>query len=68
MDTASETDYFSGFDYPANALLKFNACGDLFTFLLKDGTIIHYTASDTYLFKKWLVCNGITDIRLEKNK
>ncbi|HTN20712.1 MAG TPA: hypothetical protein VL125_09565 [Pelobium sp.] len=64
MNAYLETCHFSGFDYPASALSKFIASGDLFTFLLKDGTIIHYTATDKYLFKKWLVDNEITDIRL----
>jgi len=45
MKNTLENNQFSGFDYPANALSKFIAAGDIFT-MLKVGAIIHYTAKD----------------------
>lgn len=64
MNNTSETDQFYGFDYPASALSRFIACENLFTILLKDGSIIHYTAIDATLFNQWLINNNIINIKL----
>ena len=55
---------FPGFEYNANELNKFLASSDLFTILLKNGEIIHYTPSDKNAFIKWLQENKIMNIRL----
>lgn len=66
MKNTLKTDHFPGFDYPATVLSKFIAAGDIFTIMLKSGTIIHYTASDKDLFKEWLRKNSIWDLKSDK--
>ncbi|HEY0668475.1 MAG TPA: hypothetical protein VGD22_09890 [Sphingobacteriaceae bacterium] len=58
--------HYVDFEQPADRLCKFHSSGDLFTILLKDGTIIHHTPKDTALFKKWLLEHKIVDIRTDK--
>lgn len=55
---------YPGFEYDANELCKFLASSDLFTILLKNGEIIHYTPSDKHAFIKWLLENNIQNIRI----
>ena len=55
---------YPGFAYPAGQLAKFLAATDLFTILLKNGHIIHYTAADKDAFKQWLLANGVEDIKV----
>lgn len=54
---------FPGFDYPAVKLSKFIAAGNIFTLMLKDGSIIHYTTREVTSFKSWLLKNQIEDIK-----
>ncbi len=61
----STSSYYPGFDYPANHISKFLAAFDFFTIMLKNGEIVHYTASDVNAFRKWLTDNNIPDIRDE---
>lgn len=63
MTTAN---YFSGFEYPASELLKFLTASDLFTIILKNGDIIHFSTKDDILFKQWLLDNNVVDMRKEK--
>jgi hypothetical protein len=58
--------FFPGFDYPASEILKFLTASDLFTIILKNGDIIHFSLDDATLFKEWLIKNNIADIRKEK--
>ncbi|GAB2971046.1 hypothetical protein GCM10027049_00670 [Mucilaginibacter puniceus] len=53
---------YPGFEYNANELCKFLASSDLFTILLKNGEIIHYTPLDKNAFIKWLQENKVTNI------
>lgn len=66
MKKTLEINYFPDFDYPASKLSKFIAAGDIFTIMLNCGTVIHHTAKDKDLFKKWLLENKIQDLRSEK--
>lgn len=61
----SASSRYPGFDYPANQVFKFLAALDLFTLMLKNGEIVHYTASDVNAFRKWLTDNNVPDIRTE---
>ncbi|SDM84121.1 hypothetical protein [Pedobacter antarcticus] len=56
-------EYFTGFDYAPDMLSKFIAAGDIFTIMLKDGNIVHYTPENKELFKKWLQDHNVTNIR-----
>lgn len=56
-------EYFPGFIYPANELSKFIAAGDIFTIMLKGGTIVHHHAEDIDLFKQWLLDHKVYDIK-----
>jgi hypothetical protein len=53
---------YPGFDESLASIKKFKSSGDLFTIMLTDGRIIHYTAKDVISFKKWLIDKGIEDI------
>ena len=57
---------YPGFEYDASELCKFLASSDLFTILLKNGEIIHYTASDKKAFTKWLQDNNVKNIADDK--
>jgi len=54
---------YPGFNYPANQLSKFIAAADLFTILLKNGEIIHYTAVDKTDFHQWLAAHDVKNIK-----
>jgi hypothetical protein len=54
--------YYLGFEYNAGQLSKFLSAFDLFTILLKDGRIVHFTAADPVSFRLWLYENNVTDI------
>jgi len=55
---------YPGFDVPADKLKKFVVApsANLFTLMLLDGSIIHYTAADADAFLKWLVQHKIEHI------
>lgn len=55
---------FPGFDYPATDLLKYIRAGDIFTIMLKNTSIIHYTIKEHELFEKWLLENNISNIKV----
>ena len=61
----SASSHYPGFDYPVNQVFKFLAALDFFTIMLKNGEIVHYTASDVNAFRKWLADNNVPDIRVE---
>lgn len=62
----SASSHYPGFDYPANQVFKFLAALDFFTIMLKNGEIVHYSASDVNAFRKWLADNNVPDIRAEE--
>ena len=64
MISAVITSTYPGFDYQPNELVKFIACTDIFTILLKNGEIIHYVPADKKLFYEWLVEHKIVDIKI----
>lgn len=53
---------YPGFDEPLAAIKKFKFTGDLFSIMLADGRITHYTADDEISIKAWLLDMGIEDI------
>lgn len=59
-DTSQE---FAGFEYPVTELAKYIRAGDIFTILLKNGSIIHHTIKEQELFEKWLLNNKIENIK-----
>lgn len=59
--------HFPGFNYPAFELLKFLNASHLFTIMLKNGDIIHFSTDDSILFKQWLVDNNVADIKKEES-
>lgn len=61
----SASSHYPGFDYPANQIFNFLSALDYFTIMLKDGQIVHYTASDVNAFLQWLTDNNIPDMRTE---
>ncbi|WP_394772139.1 hypothetical protein [Mucilaginibacter sp.] len=56
------TSTYPGFQESVTSIKKFKASNDLFSIMLNDGRIIHHTAKDAVLFKKWLLDNNIEDI------
>lgn len=57
---------YPGFKYKADELRKFLASTDIFTILLKNGEIIHFTAKDKNAFYDWLIGHHIEDIKFDK--
>lgn len=57
--------HYPEFEYAANELYKFIAVHEIFTIMLNDGRIIHFTAKDVDSFRQWLLKNKIQDIRTE---
>ena len=60
-------DTYPGLDYNADQLSKFLAACDLFTILLKNGEIIHFTALDKNSFYDWLINHEIEDIKITRD-
>ena len=65
-DTTEEK--FPGFDYPVTELAKYIRAGEIFTILLKEGSIIHPTFKDYEPFEKWLLDNNIQNIKQNEVK
>ena len=59
---------YPGFNYKAEELQKFLACTDIFTILLKNKEIIHFTAPDKTAFYDWLIEHRIEDIKFDKGQ
>ena len=59
---------YPGFNYKADELRKFLACTDIFTILLKNEDIIHYTPTDGAAFYQWLNLHNIENIKLDGKK
>lgn len=57
---------YPGFGYRAHELSKFLASTDIFTILLKNGEIIHFTAADKSSFLHWLTAHCIENIKIAK--
>ncbi|MEN0053543.1 MAG: hypothetical protein AAGC65_07730 [Mucilaginibacter sp.] len=53
---------FADFSESATNIKKFKAASDLFTIMLKNGRIVHYTSKEPLKFKKWLLENDVEDI------
>ena len=62
MKAITRSQNFPGFIYPANELAKFKKALNLFTILLKNGSIVHFEPKDGEAFYKWLVHFEIQDI------
>ena len=60
-------DRYPVFDYTTEQLSKYLAASDLYTIMLKNGEIIHFTPKDSAAFEKWLDRNNIPNIRLESD-
>jgi len=56
---------YPDFDYTAEQLSKYLSASDLYTIMLKNGEIIHFTPKDSAAFEKWLEQNNIPNIRSE---
>ena len=54
---------FADFKESASNIKKFKPSNQLFTLLLKDGRIIHYTTIEPKAFEKWLNENKIENIK-----
>ena len=59
------TSSYPGFEYKADELRKFLASTDIFTILLKNGEIIHFTATDKNSFQQWLIEHNIENIKFD---
>lgn len=57
---------YPGFSYNADQLSKFLAASNLFTILLKNREIIHFTANDAYSFHQWLTQHNVENIKFDK--
>ncbi|WP_423147858.1 hypothetical protein [Rubrolithibacter danxiaensis] len=57
--------HYPGFEYSIEQLYKFIAVHELFTIMLNDGRIIHFTPNDPDSFRQWLQKHQIQDIRRE---
>ena len=55
--------YYEGFEHPGNNLSKYLQTSDLFSIMLKDGKIIHFTPDDRSNFLTWLKSHHVIDIR-----
>lgn len=58
-------EYYDGVDHPASHINKFlhSAGTGIFTLMLKDGKITHYSPDDVESFLAWLQAHHISDIR-----
>lgn len=54
---------FPDFTESIDQVKKFKASGDLFSLMLKDGSIVHYTSRNPEAFRQWLISNNIEDIQ-----
>ena len=61
-----EKDTFPDFPYPATQVVRFIQSNDLFSCLLDNGHVIHFTAHDAQLFKAWLLAHNVVDVRMGK--
>lgn len=63
MKTVTAENEYPGFGQHASSLAKFISAGSLFTLMLKNGKIVHYTPRDKDSFKQWLLDNQVIDIK-----
>ena len=68
MNEILKNDRYDGFNYPVTELVKYIRAGDIFTIMLKDSSIIHYTINikEADLFEKWLNTHKVSNITPEK--
>jgi len=59
---------FPQFMHSATELRKFLQANDMFTILLKNGTIIHHHPEDAVKFRNWLQAHHIEDLRTSISK
>lgn len=59
--------YFSNFKYSASEVFKYIHILKDFTLMLNDGDIVKFTPDDECAFKNWLDCNGVQNMREEKD-
>jgi len=51
------------FEYKASELKRYIEAVGLFSILLNNGEIVHYTPGSSTDFRKWLCCNNIINVR-----
>ena len=56
---------YPGFNYKSDELQKFLASSDIFTILLTNGEIIHFTPKNRTTFYVWLIEHQIEDIKFD---
>ncbi len=58
-DTAA---LYPGFEYTPGILRKYVEASGIFTIMLKDGTIVHFSPSDNGSFRNWLEQHAIPGV------
>lgn len=53
----------TSFGYRSEDIKKYVLAAGLFTLMLQSGKIIHYEPEDAEAFERWLLHNGIQNIR-----
>ncbi|MYY43981.1 hypothetical protein EH155_15800 [Elizabethkingia anophelis] len=57
--TAKPNEEYPEFEHRANCIIKYAEAIDIFTLLLKNGSIIHFKPRDPHSFRLWLQQNNI---------
>ena len=55
--------YSSLLGHPSDEIVKFVASCGIFSLLLKNGEVVHFTPEDPEHFKEWLTTKDIEDIK-----
>lgn len=63
MNTKLTSGSFPDFDYHVAQIIKYIRADEIFTIMLKDGSIIHHITQQHDLFEKWLMENDIINIK-----
>jgi len=63
MDFETSNYFFPDFYYPFSYLTRFLQADNLFTILLKNGSITHFKPTNVPDFRNWLTHHQIEDIK-----
>ena len=65
MNTISKNEHFVGFEHSITEVERYIRAGEIFTFLLKNRTIIHHTidVKEADVFENWLIAHNIVNIK-----
>ena len=66
MNQSLDATKFRSFNHDISEVDKFIHASNIFTIMLKNKVIIHYTPDNIEDFKEWLEHHHITDIRGDK--